>query len=70
MKTAKEYFNAGNFKRVEIGDQVEWNGSKGHVVSLGTKFVEILFYPGQALKGRNKADPFRPTLIWLGTKHH
>lgn len=70
ITTVKDYFNRGEFKRVEISDQVDVNGSKGHVVNLGRKYVEILFYPGQAKRGRVKADPFSPWVRFLGTQHN
>jgi hypothetical protein len=70
MQAVKDFYNAGNYKRVEISDHVIIGGDKAHVVKLGRKYVEVLFYTGQPTRGHMKVDPFSDLIVWPGTQHN
>lgn len=70
MRTVQDFYNAGDYKRVEISDIVVIGGDKAHVVKLGRKYVEVLFYAGQTTRGRMTVDPFSDCITWTGTQHN
>ncbi len=69
MTEQKDYYSNGNFKRVALMDLCVIDNCTGYVTNLGRKYVEILFYPNQAKRGRIKIDPTLRAIYWTGTKH-
>lgn len=70
MVLQKTFIQPGSqrfIQNVELSDHVEVDGCKAHVVKIGRKYIEVLFYTGQAIKGRRKLDPM--TANFLGTQH-
>jgi hypothetical protein len=67
--TAANFADFTRSKRVTIGDHVLIAGEKAHVVSIGRKYVEVLFYAGQSARGRMKVDPLSEMIVWTGTAH-
>lgn len=70
MITAKTFYDAfsttGTVARtVEIGDIVEIDGRRGHVVALGRKYVTVLIYGGK----RIKVSPLAANIVWTGETH-
>ena len=58
FKTERLYYSPTKSVRVEIGQHFVVDGFKGHAVNLGTKYVEVLMYPGQGVKkARVKVNP-------------
>lgn len=68
-KTHGDFYSSGKTKRVEVSDHVVIGGDKAHVVGIGRKYVEVLFYAGQPSKGRMKIDPLSELIVWTGTQH-
>lgn len=69
MKTVHTFYDpsvSGVCARtVEIGDIVEVAGKRGHVVSLGRKYIKVAIYRGKHVT----VSPFAADVVFTGETH-